>query len=77
MRVNTDMTAHATRTRTREAAAGSALACFGVNGSATRLYCLTLGDPNSPGVVVEFAWQVQAMAESRRSMARNEPPAIG
>ena len=51
--VNTDMTANVTdSTRTPRPPAGSALACFGVNGSATRLYYLD----GRASHVNELAW---------------------
>ena len=57
-------------TRTRGAAAGSALACFGVNGSATRLYYL---DGNSQ--VNELAWNNNAWVNTNITANVTHPPA--
>ena len=63
------MTANVTDPPAPAAAAGSALACFGVNGSATRLYYL---DGNSH--VNELAWNNNAWVNTNITANVTDPP---
>ena len=69
--VNTNITANVTDPPApKAAAAGSPLACFGVNGSTTRLYYL---DANNH--VNELAWNNNAWVNTNITANATDPPA--
>ena len=68
--VNTNITANVTDPPAPAAAAGSALACFGVNGSATRLYYL-----DGIATLNELAWNNNAWVNTNITANVTDPPA--